>query len=448
MVTPNQLAVLGSMFIDEKCVGPVLSETQAEDFLDPDCRMLYLAVRSLFNEDKPVDPLTVLGTTGKGQDSGLYDLIKRCMEETPTAANIGVYIPLLREESRLHQMQALGLHLAQAKTTAEAGEAISKLQELTVDKPGLKIVTMEQAMLEWFQRYDAKPDYINLGLPDMEGKVFAEHGDFIILAGYPSDGKTALALFMAWHLSQKERVGFFSLETGSKKLHDRLIAQTCLTSLAKIKNRELTAADLAVITERSAAISKAPLEYIEAAHMTASDILATAKARRYKTIFIDYVQLVDPDRESRRENRTNQVSEISRTLHVGAQASGIAVIALSQLTRPEDVTFKDKVTKTVQTVRKAPRKEDLRESGQLEQDADVIMMLYRTDYNNEDSKQRVLAIEKNKEGRLGKIYLDFDGATQNFSWQLESDQDNYRGDDYYQQTTLTELQGSDADSPF
>lgn len=447
-LTPAQIAVLGSMLIDEKCVGPVLSEVEASDFSDQDCRMLFLAVRSLFNANKPIDPVTVYEATGR-KDDQLYDLVRRCVAETPTAANIGEYIPLLREEGRVRQARELGMRLVDSRTMDDVRAVVSTLDRLTVDKPGLKIVTMEQAMLEWFQRYEEKPDYLRLGLPDMEGKIFVEHGDFVILAGYPSDGKTALALQMAWHLSQEERVGFFSLETSSKKLHDRLIAQTCLLSLAKIKNRELTQSDFAIITEKSMPITKAKLEYIEAAHMTADDIMATARARQYKTIFIDYVQLVEPDRDSRRENRTNQVSDISRTLHTGAQAAGIAVFALSQLTRPEDMTIKDKITKTVKTVRKAPRKEDLRESGQLEQDADLILMLYRVDYNDEENTQRILATEKNKEGELGKLRLNFNGSTQTFTWEIEADQDNYRPEPPYEQVSFDELPPpSDDDCPF
>lgn len=436
MVTPNQLAVLGSMLIDETCVGTVLSETHADDFLDADCRILYLAARSLFNEDKPVDPVTVLAAAGQGKDSGLYDLVKRAMVETPSAANVGLYLPLLREEARLHKMQVLGLRLAEAKSGEEAREAVARLQELTVDKPGLRVVDMEQAVGDWYRRMNSKPDYLSWGFRELDERMYIEPGDFAIIGGYPSTGKTAFALGVAWHMSGKYRVGFYSLETNDAKLTDRLMSRVALLSMGKMKRRELSEEDYQAVAAKTAEITGHRLEFIDAAGMTADDILATAKARKHQVVFIDYVQLIEGGSG---ENRTQQLSEISRKLHLGGQTSGITIVGLSQLSRPVKADGK----------RKAPRMSDLRESGQLEQDADTIMLLYLE--NADDPKgRRVLAVEKNKEGETGMMYLAFDGEHQAFRKHYDQEPPKLpkRQKQDGEQYNLSELKGHDPDCPF
>ena len=434
MVTPNQIAVLGSLLISEDCIPQVLSQVAGEDFTDGDCRLLYLAVQALYRDSKPVDPVTVWERAGK--EPRLYDLIARCVKETPTAANVGAYVQLLREERRVADAQALALRILEARTMEPIADLVSKLAALMSERDGVQAVTMATGYVDFFERQKHKPRYITWGLPELDDKMYLEAGDFAIIGGYPSDGKTAWALSAAWHQSQEEKVGFFSLETGSPKLMDRLVARTALISMGKIKRRELSEEDFDTVAAIANRFEKSNLELIPAAHMTAEEILGYSRARGYKIIYIDYVQLIESSPETRRENRTNQLSQISRTLHTGGQRAGITIVALSQLTRPERTKGK----------RLAPRMSDLRESGQLEQDADTVMLLYRENPDDPESR-RVLAVEKNKEGQLGQMYLRFDGDTQTFRRHYNQTPPPKHKEPEASQMSLEELPRDDRDLP-
>lgn len=403
MVTATQESVLGSMLIDDQCIPFVMAEIEPSDFSDETYRLIFTAIRSLFRAGKTVDPVTVLGTFGDDERDRLYDLVKQLMIVTPTAANIREYVSLLREEGKHFRVKKIAEALCESKSMGEAKRLIENLAGVAVDKAGFKTVTMAEGLQRFIERQETKPKYLSWGISELDKRLFIEPGDFCIIGGYPSSGKTAFALNAAWTMAETDKVGFFSLETGDAKLMDRLVAHVALLSMGKIKRRELAETDYSSVAALSDRFVNSKLEIIPAAHMTADDILMTAKARQYKTIFIDYIQLISPGADGRRDNRTNQVSEISRTLHVGAQSAGITIVALSQLSRPERTGGKQR----------APRMSDLRESGQLEQDADTIMLLYRENSDNPDSR-RVLSVEKNKEGQLGQMYLAFDGDTQTF----------------------------------
>lgn len=395
-----QASVIGSMLVNDKCIGTVVAEVQAEDFLTDEYRTLFLAIRHLFGNGARVDAVTVLNVVeGKGT-ANWYDLISQCMTVTPSAANVESYIAILREQARLARIQNLALELTAARTLEVAQDAISKINAEQVERPGVKTVTMEQALLSFMERHRAKAEYLPWGISGLDRKMFIDKGKFVILGGYPSHGKTALALQFAYTMAEKYRVGFFSLETDDGTLMDRLVSSVAMISMSKIKKSELSEADYAVIADKTAALTKRNLEFVLASGMTASDIFATARSKRYDVIFIDYIQLIGADSS---RSRYEQITQISIELHTKAQTSGITVIGLSQLSRAE------KSGKS----QRAPRMSDLRESGQLEQDADAIMLLYRKNMDEADS-DRILSVEKNKEGEVGQIHLRFNGENQTF----------------------------------
>ena len=236
-------------------------------------------------------------------------------------------------------------------------------------------------------------------------------GDVVIIGGYPSDGKTALALQMAMRMAREWRVGFFSLETDRSKVTDRVIAALNDISFTAIKRRELTDKDWERFAAKSAAASALKFRLIEAAGWGVSDITSAAEAYDFDVVVIDYVQLIRPS--STRIMRSEQVAEISRELHAFAQSRKKLVIELAQLTREDRVA----VPKKGKPQQNEPRMSDLKESGQLEQDADMIFMIYRPveggDYNPTTS--RFLRIVKNKEGLLLRTLLWFDGDKQTFT---------------------------------
>lgn len=388
-----QHAVLGSALIDARVVPMVLSGTEEADYTGP-CVAVYQAIRAIFTEGKPVDPVIVKDRLG-----GYTEFLTQLMELTPTAANVEYYIDLCRKARRLCQLRDLGKQMQEAEDLDEAKELLQQANQAMVERIGARAVNMEDAMSSFFERHEGQKTYLSWPIDGLNEKIYAEPGDLIILGGYPSDGKSAMAIQMAWHLAKSYRVGFFSLETNENKLHDRLMAHVAKIPMGQLKTNSLSQQQWEAAAQVSGEMMARQLEYIPAAGMTAADIQALSVANRYQVIFVDYLQLVS----GKGKDRFSVVTDVSIGLHTMAQATGIAVIALAQLSRPEK--GRDKKTPP-------PELSSLRESGQIEQDADIVFMVYRPDSNETD---RMLLIRKNKEGTLGSIALDFDGQYQTFT---------------------------------
>ena len=154
--TLPQVSVIGSMLIDDRCIGPVLTKVQPEAFLSEPYRKVFLAIRKLFTEGTPVDPVTVLNVLKADGSADWYDFLAQCMANTPTAANVNVYVPILREQARLSRIQSIGVELMSLRDMDSAQEAIAKLNALQVDRPGLQITTMEQGLLGFMERQEKK----------------------------------------------------------------------------------------------------------------------------------------------------------------------------------------------------------------------------------------------------------------------------------------------------
>lgn len=395
-----QASVIGSMLLNEKVIGRVLQQTEPSDFTLSAYRTIYLAIRKQFGSGQPVDLVTLLDTLKADATVNWVQLLRECMDITATSANIDAYVPILREQARVARIRELAVALQGVHSLDEASGLIADLSAQQVDKPGLKITTIDQGLADFVTRHQTKVEYLPWGFDELNRRMYVGPGKFVILGGYPSDGKTAMALYMAWTMAQTKRVGFYSLETDDGTLMDRLVAHVSKINLPRIKRNELSDDDYAAVAAATPRMVDRNLEIVLAAGMTVSDIFASAASRRYDVIFVDYIQLIRGDR---RHGRTEEITGVSIDLHTMAQSSGLTVVGLSQLSRAE------KGAKT----KRAPRMSDLRESGQLEQDADVVMLLYRDDPDDPASR-RILTVEKNKEGEVGKLYLNFDGETQTF----------------------------------
>lgn len=396
----TQASVIGAMLIDEKTIGPTLAEVRPEDFLGDGYRRIYEAIRKMFSDHRPVDPVTVLGELSGDGSADWYSLLKGCLAQTPTSANYREYIDLLRQEARLSNLQGLGIALMSCRDMDSAQACVAQINAGMVARAGMKTTTMEQGLADFFNRHRTKSTYIPWGIPELDEKLYVSNGKFVILAGYPSDGKTAMALSSAWTQSETARVGFYSLESDDGTLMDRIVARLATISMGRIKRSELDEEDYSAVAELSSSIISHTLEIVLASGATVDDIFSDALAKQYSIIYIDYIQLIHGER---RFGQTEEIARISIDIHTKAQSTGINVIGLSQFSRP------DKSGKE----RKSPTMSDLRGSGQLEQDADVIMLLYREEPERLNSR-RVLKIVKNKEGEIGQMYLCFDGATQRF----------------------------------
>lgn len=393
-----QIGVLGSMLIDgAHTAGLVMQSLQPEDFTGPN-RTIFEVCRELFRAGRPVDPVPVSQKLGPEYKQMLLDI----MELTPTAANVREYITLTAEQSKLAKLKDLGTSLVGCVDAAEAQSLLAQANRVAGGRPSVRVVSMEQGLLDFYERQRTQAVHIPWGLSKVDGAMMSEFGDFIILGGEPSTGKTALSLQMAWTQAEKHRVGYFSLETRPEKMIDRAVAAVTGVDFGKIKRHRMEQSDWDACEAKASAIVGRKLDIIQAGGLSVLDIQAMTAAGRYEIIYIDYIQLVAP--EDRRRSDVEQVTQISKDLHTLAQTTGVTVIALSQLARPQ--TGQGKV--------KSPGMHSLRQSGQLEQDADGILLLYLEEPGNTRAR-RCLQIAKNKEGEAGGVdYLAFDGAHQRF----------------------------------
>lgn len=394
----SQVGVLGSMLIDgAHTAGLVMQSLQPEDFTGPN-RTIFEVCRELFRAGRPVDPVPVSQKLGPEYKQMLLDI----MELTPTAANVREYITLTAEQSRLDKLKSLGASMAGCVDAGEAQSLLAQANRVAGGRPSVRVVSMEQGLLDFYERQRTEAVHIPWGLPKVDGAMMSEFGDFIILGGEPSTGKTALSLQMAWTQAQTHRVGYFSLETKPEKIVDRAVSAAAGVDFGRIKRHKMDPEDWDACEARSSSMVGRKLDIIQAGGLSVLDIQAMTAAGRYEIIYIDYIQLVAP--EDRRRSDFEQVTQISKDLHTLAQTTGVTVIALSQLTRPK-VTG-NKVA--------APGMHSLRQSGQLEQDADGVLLMYLENPNDTSSRRR-LQIAKNKEGEAGGgVWLVFDGAHQRF----------------------------------
>ena len=395
-----QTALIGSMLIDATCIGGILSAISAEDFPSGSHRTVFDCIKSLFSSGEPVDPVIVAGRL----DKAYHPFLMQCMEVTPTAAHAKEYCKLLRENARLLRLQELGEQLRTVSDLDTAGKMAAEINRLMVERSGLQIFSAMELATDFYKRMSAetKPEYIPIGIPQIDEKVFIELGDVVGIGAAPSTGKTAFALQWATDVAKKYRVGFYSLETNQAKAADRILARRAEVSLGDIKKRLFPEDAWARLAAACSAISSLNLEFIPAAGMTATDIMSTAISRRHQIIFVDYLQLVAGS--SKDTKRYEVVTDSSMTFHLSAQRNGIAVVLLSQLSRPQ----KEK-GKYV-----PPDMHSFRESGQIEQDLDLALLMYLVNPDDYRSDRRI-KIGKNKEGEKGVVDLSFDGRMQKFS---------------------------------
>lgn len=389
-----QYSVLGSALISPEFVPKVMAETREKDYQGPN-QTVYKAIRKLFLSGSPVDVVSVAGLLGADYRSYLAQL----MDAVPTSANIDTYITLCREQARIVRIREIAQQIAEQDDWSKMRKLMDDMNGLTVDKPKLKITTMADGLRSFLERHTKETRYLTWPVRELDDVLYTELGDFVIIGGYPSSGKSAWALQCAWHWAKDYKVGFFSLETSSEKLFDRQMASVAGLSMDNIKRNNLNQSDWDQLCGMTAEITARNLELVPAAGMTPADVRAVTMMRGYQIIFVDYLQLL----QGSGENRTAQVTAISIALHTMAQSMGVTVVALSQLARQNQ-----------QQKNQAPDMSALRESGQIEQDADLIMMLSLTE-KDKPSGPRDLRVRKNKEGICPSIRLAFDGKHQIFS---------------------------------
>lgn len=392
-----QYGVLGHMLVYPEHVGEMMTRLAAEDFDSQPTRGLFEAISRLHFAGNPIDPVTAAREAGEGYDVAVEEALNY------TASDGLYYCELLREGMQLKKIQGCAYDLAGAETMEAAGKTIDYLNSLVTLRKRTEVVTAHEAAADFIRRMsrETKPEYLSLGMPELDKLLFIEPGDFILIGGYASSGKTLLSLQFALTLAKKYRVGYFSMETNTRKLTDRLIAHLAQVPLSDIKDCFLDPEKARRASQAARTLDKLPLDLIHAGGMSVRDIQAITLNKRYQVIFVDYLQIVS----SQGKTRYEQVTNISIALHTLAQSHDVAVFALAQLSRPEKTEGKKLLP---------PNMSSFRESGQLEQDADVAMLLWPSDPNDNKSARK-LKIAKNKDGGRDTFDLDFNGATQTLS---------------------------------
>lgn len=411
-----ETAVVGSMLIDSDVVPKVLSELDGSEFSSEGPRQLFGAMRSMFRSGEQVDPIAVVARLGWWDDKEMRGYVAGVMDATPTSANAMEYCRILREQATLRTIRAQAATLAEAHTLEDCREAVAALTDAFGSGRQVEAWTMREMLRDFGDRKsnNSSHEYIMTGIAAIDSNIYLERGDVMMIGGAPSDGKTALGIQIAIHMAAKYNVGFYSLETSAAKLADRIVANHFRIEFGRIKRAKLTDADWKVFAEGSSEAEKRQLTVVRAGGMTVDQIAASAKARGFDAIFVDYVQLIDPPAR-KNASRAEQMAEVSRALHTFAQSSNTLVVELAQLTRQGKDNQRDRTMF------------DFSESSQFEKDSDLVLLVYRPPEGtklidgDEDSpeldanRHRILRVAKNKEGKRTRLAMAFDGDHQRFS---------------------------------
>ena len=412
-------AVLGSMLIDSRCIAEVIGILRPEDFYLQQNREIYETIYSMFNFSEVVDPVTVLD---KMKERGVFTeqstgYVMQLMEITPTAANVRSYAQIVRDKSLLRAISEAASDINEtvyqnAGTAAEILEnAEKRIFALRKDSAGDSLEHIGTVLLKVFDRLTELAESgsafpgLSTGLMDLDRKINGlNKSDLILIAARPGMGKTSLALNVALNAAKKsgKTIAFFSLEMSREQLGMRLMSNESFVDNQKLVTGRLSEDEWAKIGLASSALSQTDIRVDDNPTITVAEI--NAKCRRLDNlalVVVDYLQLMTSsgERSSSNENRQQIVSDISRALKIMAKELNVPVMCLSQLSRANE-SRQDK----------RPMLSDLRESGAIEQDADIVLFLYRDDYYHEDSPEKNVAeciVAKNRHGETGTVRLQW-----------------------------------------
>ena len=390
-------AVLGSMLISYDAACEVMPLVREEMFSNQGYRTIFRAIAKVWAEQRSTDPVAVLEIAGQGHAQTIREL----MDVTPTAANARKYAEILSREFRLERLRGVGLELLDAPDFESALAVYRKAETYAVGEE-LKVTHLSDGLAAWYEEmYNGQEmDWLDWGFERINNNLHVSPGDFVVFGADSSVGKTAFAVQAAYAMAKSgKRVGFFSAETSDRILIRRLVAQQAGISLPAQQHKLIGESQKAelfrFIREASGGVN---LDIVDCSDLDLDGIRAFTVAEHYDVIWVDYIQLLDGPGNT----PVDQVRNISRYFRRMSRALSVVIIGLSQLTVPDSAP-KDW----------RPTKESLRESRQLKNDADQILLMYLINRKIPSGARR-LDIVKQKEGTLGSLILDFDGAKMRF----------------------------------
>lgn len=392
----SEQAYIGCLVTYRRQTAEMLAAVDVRD-LSADGARAYDAVQALFGQGREIDPVVVIETAGED----LRPYVTACVlqGEAEHAVAWQEHARIITERAQLLRAQTLGLRIVESVSMDEVREALHELQAAAQDRDARDEWDMPGLLRGMVSGLHQKPDVITTGFAELDRRLMVSPGDFVVVGGRPSSGKTAFTLQVAAHMAKTRRVVYFSLETSPDKLAQRLAANVSGVELERIKRRQLDTDDeawrkIALACEQ---LRDRSLTVVRAAGYDVSRVAGKAQKLGAEAVFVDYLGLLRAPGKDRYE----QVTNISVGLHTFAQRTGTAVFALSQLNRG--------------SASGRPELHELRESGQIEQDADAVLLLDYVGAREEPpTTQHAVAVAKSKEGRVGRLDFRFFGATQRF----------------------------------
>ena len=410
-------SVIGAMLIDQDVISQIVEILSPEDFYQKQNAVLFEAMTGLYRENKPVDLLTLqerLSTMDVPPEFMSPDFLRELITSVPVTGNAKFYAEIVEEKSILRRLIRTNEEIASAcyagpeNVDALLEDAEKKLFSVLQRKSSADFEPIKDIVLKALDRIEAasrsKGNVTGLatGFIDLDYRTSGfQNSDLILIAARPSMGKTAFALNIAQYMAlQKNRtVAIFSLEMSREQLVNRLFAMESKVDAQLLRNGNLSDNDWASLIESAGIIGRSRLIIDDTPGISVNEL--RSKCRKYKLehdlgiVMIDYLQLMQGSR--RTDSRQQEISDISRSLKELARELQVPVVALSQLSRAVE-----------QRQDHRPMLSDLRESGAIEQDADVVMFLYRDDYYNKDTEKKGIAeviIAKQRNGPIGTVEL-------------------------------------------
>jgi len=424
-------AVLGGLLIDPVAWDQVADVVTADDFYRADHRLIFAALNELAASGKPGDMVTVaeqLERRARLEEAGGLGYLGSLARDTPTAANVRNYAQIVRERALLRKLVTAGREITGSVFSDDglsARELVDRAEqrvfEIAEQSTGARegaqrVSSMLPALIDKIDDWHTNPDKLR-GLPtgftDFDRRTGGlRPGDLVIIAGRPSMGKTTLAVniaeYAAVNPATRAAVAIFSMEMPSEQVVTRMLSSIGHVPLNGIRSGQISDDDWVRITAATSQLSEARIFIDESPALTPTEL--RARARRVKRehgldlVVVDYLQLMQVP--GTKENRATEIAEISRGLKALAKELAVPVIALSQLNRSVE-----------QRTEKKPVMSDLRESGAIEQDADMILLIYRDEVYNKDTNKRGIAeveLAKHRNGETGLITLTFQGQYSRF----------------------------------
>lgn len=426
-----ETSLLGSLIIDSDGFIKIADLIKSEDFVSEHHQLIFKAMKALHDRHSPIDILTLseqLKNSGSLDAVGGASYLTELTNYVPTAAHLEQYAEIVADKSIRRRLISASADIAligsdEDKAISELiEEAETRLFEVSQKHVRQDITSLESILADSFDRLDELHHKkggirgIPTGLTDLDKKIAGlQRSDLVVVAARPSMGKTALMLNMSLDIATKADQGavlYFSLEMPKEQLVDRLLGAEANVDAWKLRTGDgLTDEDFERISAAMGALAEAPIYIDDTSGITVSDLRTKARRLHHRhplaVIMVDYLQLMSGgSRYANTANRVQEISEISRNLKILARELNVPVVAASQLSRSVE-------SRTPQI----PQLADLRESGSIEQDADIVMFLYREEYYNPESDRKNVTdilIKKHRNGPTGNFEIYFDREKQRF----------------------------------